>query len=63
MSRCWVIAPFESKKPEIFDKVWQFDLANSLISIGWSELGDVSTMSREQLATAVTSAYPDKPGS
>src|ERR1035437_2872392 len=61
MSRYWVVAPVESKKPELFDKVWQFDVANNRISIGWSELGDVSKMSREQLANAVTSAYPDKP--
>jgi restriction system protein len=61
MPRYWVIAPVESDPRELFDKVWQFDVANNLISIGWSELGDVSKMSREQLANAVTSAYPDKP--
>lgn len=41
--------------------MWQFDLANSLISIGWEELGDVSKMSREELYAAVASLYPDKP--
>lgn len=61
MPRYWVVAPIESKKPELFDKVWQFDVANNLISIGWSQLGDISTMSRERLSDAVTSAYPDKP--
>ena len=59
--RYWVIAPKESQIPEQFDKVWQFDLANSLISIGWEELGDVSKMSREELYAAVASLYPDKP--
>ena len=34
MSRYWVIAPVESKPSELFDKVWQFDVANGLISIG-----------------------------
>lgn len=63
MPRCWVIAPVESKKPELFDKVWQFDVANNLISIGWSELGDISKMSREALADTVAAAYPDKPPS
>ena len=47
MPRYWVIAPVESKPPELFDKVWQFDLVNNLISIGWKQLGDVSKMSRD----------------
>ena len=60
MPRCWVIAPFEAKKPELFDRVWQFDVANNLISIGWSALGDVSKMNRQNLSNAVASAYPDR---
>ena len=63
MPRYWVIAPVESKPPELFDKVWQFDLTNNLISIGWKQLGDVSKMSRQQLSEAVASTYPDKPAS
>lgn len=61
MPRYWVIAPVESKPADLFDKVWQFDLANSLISIGWQGLGDVSHMNRDELTRAVASAYPDKP--
>jgi restriction system protein len=61
MPRYWVMAPVDSKPPERFNKVWQFDLANNLVSIGWHELGDVTAMSREELAAAVTSTYPDKP--
>jgi restriction system protein len=61
MPRYWVIAPIESKPSEQFDKVWQLDLANGLISIGWQELGDVSKMSREDLSEAIASTYPDKP--
>jgi restriction system protein len=61
MTRYWVIAPFESKNPEMFDKVWQFDIANNVISIGWSEIGDVSKMSKEALAKVTASTYPDKP--
>ena len=26
--RYWIIAPFESNPVDMFDKVWQFDLAN-----------------------------------
>ncbi|MBI4481133.1 MAG: DUF1016 family protein [Acidobacteria bacterium] len=61
MPRYWVIAPIESKPPELFDKVWQFDFANNLISLGWSEAEDVSKISREKLSNAVATAYPDKP--
>ncbi len=61
MPRYWVIAPFESKPPELFDKVWEFDLANNLISIGWDKLGDVSKMSREELAGGVAATFPEKP--
>ena len=60
MPRYWVIAPVESKPTERFDNVWQFDLANNLISIGWAKLGDVSKMSREQLSKAVAQTYPNK---
>lgn len=61
MPRYWVMAPVESKPSELFDKVWQFDLAQRVISIGWKQLGDISQMSRDELAEAVTSTYPDKP--
>jgi restriction system protein len=61
MPRYWVIAPVESKPPELFDKVWHFDVANNLLSIGWEELGDVSQMSREQLANTVAATFPEKP--
>jgi len=61
MPRYWVIAPFASKNADIFEKVWQFDLANNAISIGWTQLGDVSKMNREALAEAIASAYPDTP--
>ncbi len=55
MTRYWVIVPVESKKPELFDRVWQFDIENDVISIGWSELGDVSMLSGESLSQSVAS--------
>lgn len=61
MTGYWVIAPFESRNPELFDKIWQFDLANNVISIGWHEIGDPSQMSHETLAEVVAAAYPDRP--
>jgi restriction system protein len=61
MPRYWVMAPIESHPSEVFEKVWQFDLANNLISFGFSKLGDVSKMNREELAAVVGAKYPDKP--
>ena len=61
MPRYWVMAAGESKPAELFDKVWQFDLAENVISIGWKQLGDVSQMTREKLAQTVVATYSDKP--
>jgi restriction system protein len=55
------MAPVESKPADLFEKVWQFDLANGLISIGWQNLGDLSHMTRDQLTQVVGSAYADRP--
>ncbi len=55
------MAPVESKPPELFDKVWNFDVAENVISIGWRDLGDISTMPQEKLAEAISTTYPDKP--
>lgn len=38
--------------------MWEFDLANNVISIGWTELGDVSEMDKDALAQGVAAAYP-----
>lgn len=50
------MAPVEAHPSDMFDKVWQFDLANNLISFGFSGLGDVSKMNREELAAAVAAS-------
>lgn len=61
MPRFWVMAPGESKPADLFERIWQFDLAQNVISIGWKQLGDVTAMTREELAEAVARTYPDKP--
>jgi len=63
MPRYWVMAPIEAQPSEGFDKVWQFDLANNLISLGFGRLGDVSNLNRDQLAELVRAKYPEKPAS
>lgn len=59
MAGYWIIAPYETGAD--FEGVWQFDLAEGLISIGWAEIGDVSSMTKEQLSAAVATTYPEKP--
>lgn len=51
MARYWVIAPHRySRKPDVFEKFWKYDLENNVISIGWgSEFGDVSKFSKSTL--------------
>lgn len=61
MPRYWVMAPIEAHPSDAFDKVWQFDLANNLISLGFSGLGDVSKMKRDELGAAVAAKWPEKP--
>jgi hypothetical protein len=61
MPRYWVIAPIERKKVALFNKVWQIDFANDVISVGWSRLKDVSRMSREKIRETVERKYHDKP--
>jgi restriction system protein len=60
MPRYWIIAPLEAEPRDLFDKAWQFDLSNDIISIGWAQLGDTSEMSQEQLEQAIEVAYPDR---
>jgi restriction system protein len=61
MPRYWVIAPYHADRPEFWEKVWQFDLDNNLISIGWRELGDVSSLSEQGLKTAIERTYSNAP--
>jgi TPR repeat protein len=57
--RYWVIAPYSADPAEEFLKVWQFDLANNVISIGWTELDDISTLDEQRLRAAIDRTYPD----
>src|SRR5207249_3702751 len=34
----WVIAPYSAEPLDEWQQVWDFDLANGVISIGWSKL-------------------------
>ncbi|RLI75827.1 hypothetical protein DRO97_02355 [Archaeoglobales archaeon] len=57
MTRYWVIAPYDSTKTQIFEKVWEYDLNNGTIAVGWSDLGDVSEMSKPELESRYKEVY------
>jgi restriction system protein len=61
MPRYWVISPYHADKPELWEKVWKFDLEHGLISIGWRELGDFSSLDEDNLRALIERTYPDKP--
>lgn len=61
MGKYWVIAPYDSTKTKIFERVWEYDLKNGTIAIGWKDLGDVSQMkSKEELRQKYMEVYGDE---
>lgn len=60
MTRYWVIAPYDSQRPTIFDAAWGFDVAKGTIAIGWPELGDASQLDRQALDELYSRVFPGK---
>ena len=58
MSRYWVIAPYDSTKPQLWEKVWQYDINNKVISIGWKDLGNISNLNEKELLILINETYP-----
>lgn len=59
MSRYWVIAPYNSTVPQVFDKAWEYDLQNRTIAVGWTKLGDISKLSKPELKSKYMETYSD----
>ena len=59
MSRYWIIAPYNSTVPQVFDKAWEYDLRNGTIAVGWTELGDISKLSKTELRSKYAEVYGD----
>lgn len=57
MTRYWIIAPFDSTMPAIWEKVWQFDLNHSMISVGWRELGNAINLDENELRDLFQETY------
>src|SRR5438094_4196323 len=58
MPRYWVIAPYHADRPDEWERVWQFDLENNLISIGWAKLGNISDLNEHDLQDLLDHTYP-----
>jgi restriction system protein len=60
MTSYWVISPYDSSRPQIFDKAWKYDLENGTIALGWRELGDISDIeNKSELEARYRKAYGD----
>ena len=66
MVRYWVIAPSRNSRsttderdwhPNGYDTVWGYDQENSVIAIGWGELGDLTGFSREAIKRQHAATY------
>lgn len=57
MKRYWVIAPFHSERRKIFEKVWEYDLKNGTVAIGWEKLGDTTGMIKSELKSKYKEVY------
>lgn len=61
MNQFWIMAPYAANPLEQFEKVWEYDLTNNVISIGWSGFGNVLEMSEAELNEEVARKYSHKP--
>jgi len=57
--RFWVIAPcrYDVTDPDAFEKVWQYNLKQGVISIGWWQMGDVSALDEDGLLKHIADTY------
>jgi hypothetical protein len=46
--RYWAIAPWFSEDPGDWQKMWSYDLRHNVISVGWSQAGDVSQLTTRE---------------
>ena len=53
------IAPAPAEEINTFEKASEYDLKNNVIAIGWSRLGDISSLDENQLKEKFDKTYPD----
>ncbi len=60
MTNHWVISPFDYRAPDIWQRVWQFNLKEGFISVGWRALKNVSSLSESQIYQRHRKTWPDE---
>jgi predicted HNH restriction endonuclease len=60
MKKYWVIAPYDARRPKEWTRIWKYDLANNVISIGWSSCGDTSGLSHDEVLERIIKNYSHK---
>jgi len=58
MAKIWVIAPYDYGKPEIWQRVWENNLRDGFISIGWGELGNLAEFTFQKIYHAHREIWP-----
>jgi hypothetical protein len=58
MLRYWIIAPYDSQKPDIFENAWSYDLKHNTIAVGWKELPDASKFDKNKLEEKFKETFP-----
>ncbi len=62
MVNYWIIPPYYSGKPAVFDRVWQYDRDHGTIAMGWERLGseikELARLDRKILRERITDYYP-----
>ena len=61
MTRYWVIAPYDSRNWKVFDHVWNYDLEHGTIAVGWTSLGDIGDIEKDDLWEKVAEWREDYP--
>ena len=59
MARHWVITPYSYDHFETFQKVWDYDRRNGVIGIGWSDMGDLTRLSEEEIERRYFQVFAD----
>ena len=58
MSQLWVIPPFDYEIPDVWQRVWENNLRNGFISVGWSSLRNVSRLSEAETIERHRKTFP-----
>ena len=68
MVKYWSVAPYrnhrampapQSWRPEGFEQAWKYDRENSVIAIGWYEVGDLSGASKSEIGRRYMQNWTD----